>query len=38
MKLIWQAHDIVSVEFLDSINFDNTAVNDDYINYLYQTI
>ena len=33
-----QHHDIDCVEFLDTLNFDNAAVDDDYINYLDQTI
>ena len=33
-----QLHDIVCVEFLDALNFDNVAVDDDYINYLDQSI
>ena len=33
-----QLHDIDCVEFLDSLNFDNAAIDDDYINYLDQTI
>ena len=31
-------HDIECVEFLDALNFDNAAVDDDYINYLDQSI
>ena len=33
-----QLHDIECVEFLDALNFDNAAVDDDYINYLDQTL
>ena len=33
-----QLHDIECVEFLDALNFDNAAVDDDYINYLDKTI
>ena len=33
-----QHHDIVCVEFVDTSNFDNAAVDHDYINYLDQTI
>ena len=38
LKKSSQAHDIVCVEFLNSLDFDNAAVVDDYINYLDQTI
>ena len=31
-----QHHDIDCVEFLDTLNFDNAAVDDDYFNYLDQ--
>ena len=31
-------HDIGCVEFVDTLNFDNAAVDDDYINYLDQSI
>ena len=34
----FQLHDIEFVEFLDALNFDNAAVDDDYINYLDQSI
>ena len=33
-----QHHDIDCVEFLDTLNFDDAAVDDDYINYLDQTL
>ena len=33
-----QLHDTECVEFLDALNFDNAAVDDDYINYLDQSI
>ena len=33
-----QLHDIECVEFLDALNFDNAAVDHDYINYLNQSI
>ena len=33
-----QHHDIDCVEFFDTLNFDNADVDDDYINYLDQTI
>ena len=33
-----QLNDIGCVEFLDELNFDNAAVDDNYINYLDQSI
>ena len=33
-----QLNDIEYVDFLDALNFDNAAVDNDYINYLDQAI
>ena len=33
-----QLHDIECVEFLDTLDFDDTAIDDDCINYLDETI
>ena len=37
-KKISQFYDSKCVEFLDAMNFNNVAVDDDYIKYLEETI